>query len=142
MEEVTKVSVASTDSINQIVYPKRVKRLVIDGEVMYFECVSCNSHGNSMSHATVRVKSSSRSQSTFCALPDPKLKLRKWYRRQQIKEICRILDFCRFKHFRMPEYKKKKKQIKIWVRKEKSSCVAVNFCPDRQILGSPISLAI
>uniref|UniRef100_A0A915IPR9 Uncharacterized protein n=1 Tax=Romanomermis culicivorax TaxID=13658 RepID=A0A915IPR9_ROMCU len=36
------------------------RRLAIDGEVVYFECVSCNSHGNPMSHATVRVKSSSR----------------------------------------------------------------------------------
>uniref|UniRef100_A0A915KM45 Uncharacterized protein n=1 Tax=Romanomermis culicivorax TaxID=13658 RepID=A0A915KM45_ROMCU len=32
---------------------KKVKRLAIDGEVMYFECVSCNSHGNPIGRATV-----------------------------------------------------------------------------------------
>uniref|UniRef100_A0A915IQ39 Uncharacterized protein n=1 Tax=Romanomermis culicivorax TaxID=13658 RepID=A0A915IQ39_ROMCU len=54
---------------------KKVERLAIDGEVIYFECVSCNSHGNPMGHITVRVKSGSRSQSNLGALPDPKLKL-------------------------------------------------------------------
>uniref|UniRef100_A0A915HNZ2 Uncharacterized protein n=1 Tax=Romanomermis culicivorax TaxID=13658 RepID=A0A915HNZ2_ROMCU len=33
---------------------KNVKRLVIGGEDMHFECVSCNSHGNPMCRATVR----------------------------------------------------------------------------------------
>uniref|UniRef100_A0A915JCI7 Uncharacterized protein n=1 Tax=Romanomermis culicivorax TaxID=13658 RepID=A0A915JCI7_ROMCU len=33
---------------------KEVKRLAIGSEVMYFECVSCNSHGNPMGRATVR----------------------------------------------------------------------------------------
>uniref|UniRef100_A0A915HXL9 Uncharacterized protein n=1 Tax=Romanomermis culicivorax TaxID=13658 RepID=A0A915HXL9_ROMCU len=32
---------------------KKVKRLVIVGEVVYFECVSCNSHGNPMGRAAV-----------------------------------------------------------------------------------------
>uniref|UniRef100_A0A915KPW3 Uncharacterized protein n=1 Tax=Romanomermis culicivorax TaxID=13658 RepID=A0A915KPW3_ROMCU len=32
---------------------KKVKRLVIGGEVMYFECISCNSHRNPMGSATV-----------------------------------------------------------------------------------------
>uniref|UniRef100_A0A915I6A1 Uncharacterized protein n=1 Tax=Romanomermis culicivorax TaxID=13658 RepID=A0A915I6A1_ROMCU len=30
-----------------------MKRLAIGGEVMYFECVSCSSHGDPMGRATV-----------------------------------------------------------------------------------------
>uniref|UniRef100_A0A915I0J3 Uncharacterized protein n=1 Tax=Romanomermis culicivorax TaxID=13658 RepID=A0A915I0J3_ROMCU len=48
---------------------KKVKRLAISGEVMYFECLCCNSHGNPI------VISGSRSQSNLCGSPNPKLKL-------------------------------------------------------------------
>uniref|UniRef100_A0A915K5B5 Uncharacterized protein n=1 Tax=Romanomermis culicivorax TaxID=13658 RepID=A0A915K5B5_ROMCU len=54
---------------------KKVEGLATGEEVMYSECVSCNSHRNPMGHATIRVKSGSRSQSAMCALPDSKLKL-------------------------------------------------------------------